>query len=420
MENKFSLQEEDVIWTNARFVTMDAQADSYGLLTNHSLVTRKDMIVGFLPDSDLKVKQHKNVNDLRGALVTPGFVDCHTHLVFGGNRAKEWEMRLNGVPYTTIAKEGGGINSTVRQTRAASAESLYKHGALRLQALLKEGVTTLEIKSGYGLDLVNERKQLEVVRDLAKNFSVDICPTLLSAHTVPPEFLAEPDKYVDEICNNIMPTLWNEGLFEAVDVFCESVGFSLEQTRRVYDTAKKLGIPVKGHMEQMSDLGGSSLVADYNGLSVDHIEYLGEDAIKKLASNRTVAVLLPLAFYFLKEKKVPPVDLLRQHNVPMAVSTDFNPGTSPFTSIRMAMNAACVEFGLTPLEVMTGVTRNAAQALGRENSAGQLKAGFKANFAVWAADEPVEIFYELGYNPLISVVFNGQYSFCQSEIKEGL
>ena len=399
----------DTIWRNGRFITMDHTVDGdYGLLTDHDLVTRENKIVGFVPKSASATSNH--IIDLKGALVTPGFIDCHTHIVFGGNRAKEWEMRLNGVPYTQIAQEGGGINSTVRQTRALSEDALYELANKRMLALANEGVTTIESKSGYGLDLENERKQLAVSRKLAQNFPIDIAATLLSAHTVPPEYKDKADEYVDEICNNIMPTLWKEGLFEAVDVFCESVGFTLEQTRRVYEAAKNLGIPVKGHMEQMSNLGGSSLVAEYNGLSVDHIEYLDEAAIEKMSHGRTVATLLPLAFYFLRETKVPPVELLRKYKVPMAVSTDFNPGTSPFTSIRFAMNAACVQFGLTPLEVMAAVTRNAAQALGRENTHGQLKAGFEANFAVWNANEPVEIFYELGYNPLMQVVFAGKIS----------
>ncbi len=404
----------DTIWRNGRFVTMDTTVDGdYGLLMDHDLVTRENKIVGFVPKSLSATSNH--IVDLKNALVTPGFIDCHTHIVFGGNRAKEWEMRLNGVPYTQIAQEGGGINSTVRQTRALSEDALYDLASKRMLALANEGVTTVESKSGYGLDLENERKQLTVSRKLAQNFPIDIAATLLSAHTVPPEYQGKADEYVNEICNNIMPTLWQEGLFEAVDVFCESVGFTLEQTRKVYEAAKKLGIPVKGHMEQMSNLGGSSLVAEYNGLSVDHIEYLDEAAIEKMSHGRTVATLLPLAFYFLRETKVPPVALLRKYKVPMAVSTDFNPGTSPFTSIRFAMNAACVQFGLTPQEVLTAVTRNAAQALGRENTHGQLKAGFEANFAVWNVNEPVEIFYELGYNPLTHVVFAGKFSINKAD-----
>ena len=409
-----SLQKGDVVWTNARFATMDPDRDSgYGLLENRSMVTRGETIVGFLPDHEVK---HVAAHDLRGALVTPGLIDCHTHLVFGGNRAREWELRLNGMAYAALAKEGGGINHTVGQTRAASAEHLYERAAKRLEAFISEGVTTLEIKSGYGLDLANERKQLEVARKLREPHALDICSTLLSAHTVPPEYEHDPDGYVDLICREIIPVLWGEGLFEAVDVFCESVGFTLEQSRKVFEAARSLGIPVKGHMEQMSDLGGSALVAEFDGLSVDHVEYLGEWAIQKLSGRRTVAVLLPLAFYFLKEKQKPPVDLLRKYRIPMAVSSDFNPGTSPFASIRIAMNAACVEFGLTALEAMAGVTRNAARALGREGSAGMLKEGYTADFAVWDVRDPVEIFYELGFNPLVARVFRGR---CPSPIRSG-
>ncbi len=413
MDEVFSLQEGDVIWSHARFATMDPERDgAYGLLEQHSMVTRGETIVGFvpgLPDISGRLAGRVHVFDAHDALVTPGLVDCHTHLIFGGDRAKEWEMRLNGVSYAAIAQEGGGINFTVSRTRAASAASLYDRAEKRLLPFLAEGVTTLETKSGYGLDLVNERKQLEVARKLGENHALAICPTLLSAHAVPPEYQNDPDGYVDLICREIMPTLWREGLFEAVDVFCESVGFSLEQTRKIYETARDLGIPVKGHMEQMSDCGGSELAAEFGALSVDHIEYLGEKAIRKLSGGRTVAVLLPLAFYFLREKQKPPVALLRKYQVPMAVSSDFNPGTSPFASLRLAMNAACVEFGLTPLEAWAGVTRNAARALGRENSIGMLKAGYRADFAVWDAREPVEILYELGVNPLKATVFRGRY-----------
>lgn len=408
MEMLTSLQKGDVVWTNARFATMDPRRDpEYGLLEDHSMVTRGETIAGFLRDWQGK---HADVHDLRGALVTPGLIDCHTHLVFGGNRAKEWEMRLNGVSYAAIAKDGGGINYTVSRTRASSPQDLYLRAAKRLAAFLDEGVTTIEVKSGYGLDFANERKLLMVARKLKETHEADIRSTLLAAHTVPPEYKEDPDGYVDVICREIMPILWSEGLFEAVDVFCESVGFSLAQSRKIFEAARALGIPVKGHMEQMSDLGGSELAAEFNGLSVDHIEHLGEHAIKKLSGKRTVAVLLPLAFYFLKEKKTPPIDLLRTYKVPMAVSSDCNPGTSPFASIRLAMNAACVEFGLTPLEAMAGVTRNAARALGLENSVGALREGQKADFAIWDVRDPVEIFYELGLNPLAARVFRGRYA----------
>lgn len=397
------------IWTNGRLMTMNVEVDQeYGLLEQHDILTENDKIIAILPTNSYERSNTATLIDLQNQLVTPGFIDCHTHLVFGGNRAKEWEMRLNGVPYIEIAKQGGGINSTVRATRELSKEELYKLAYPRMLSLANEGVTTIESKSGYGLDLENERKQLLVSNELAENYPIEIISTLLSAHAVPPEYKDRADDYIELVCSTIMPTLWNENLFEAVDVFCESVGFSLEQTKKVFDRAKELGIPVKGHMEQMSNLGGSELIAQYNGLSVDHIEFLDEPAIKAISQSGTVATLLPLAFYFLRETQKPPIDLLRKYKVPMAISTDFNPGTSPFTSIRFAMNAASVQFGLTPLEVMEGVTRNAAQALGKAHSHGQLKEGFVANFVVWDVKHPVEIFYELGHNPLSHRVFNGK------------
>lgn len=399
----------EIVWTNSRIATMDpTRDDNYGLLESHDLVTKGDKIVAIVPQNSYKSTIETQKIDLQNALITPGFIDCHTHLVFGGNRAKEWEMRLNGVPYVDIAKNGGGINSTVQATRNTSEEELYQQAYKRMLSLANEGVTTIEAKSGYGLDLINERKQLNIYRTLSNNFPIEIISTLLSAHAVPSEYKGRDDEYIDLICKEILPTLWKEGLFEAVDVFCENVGFTLAQTKKVYDAAEALGIPIKGHMEQLSNLGGSALVAKYNGLSVDHIEFLAESEIQELAKTRTVATLLPLAFYFLRETKKPPVDLLRQYNIPIAISTDFNPGTSPFASIRLAMNAACVQFGLTPLEAVVGVTRNAAQALNRENTLGQLRVGYTANFAVWDVKEPVEIFYELGHNPLIHRIFNGQ------------
>lgn len=403
------LPDNCVIWSNGRLMTMDSTIDqAYGLLDQHDIITHDAQIIAILPSASYDTPNGATIVDLENHLVTPGFIDCHTHLIFGGNRAKEWEMRLNGVPYVEIAQQGGGINSTVRATRELSQKQLYDLAYPRMLSLANEGVTTIESKSGYGLDLENERKQLKVSQDLAKNYPIEVVSTLLSAHAVPPEYKGQADEYIDLICETIMPTLWQENLFEAVDVFCESVGFSLAQTKKVFDRAKELSIPVKGHMEQMSNLGGSELIAKYNGLSVDHIEFLDEAAVKALSQSGTVAVLLPLAFYFLRETQKPPIELLRQYKVPMAISTDFNPGTSPFTSIRFAMNAASVQFGLTPLEVMQGVTRNAAQALGRQDTHGQLRSGFIANFAIWNVQEPVEIFYELGHNPLARRVFHGQ------------
>lgn len=404
------LQQRDVIWRNAKIATMNpCITHPYGLLQDHDLIVRGDKVLALLPQNTYDAGTCLVV-DANNALMTPGLIDCHTHLVFAGNRAQEWEERLNGTPYIEIAKKGGGIISTVQATRAASAAELFALAAKRLKALAQEGVTTVEAKSGYGLSLEHESKQLDVVKKLGQTYPVEMVPTLLSAHTVPPEFTGRGDEYVDEVCHHIMPSLWQQGLFEAVDVFCEKVGFSLEQTKKVLSAASALGIPVKGHTEQLSNLGGSRLVAQFDGLSVDHIEYLDEAGVLALKNTRTVATLLPLAYYFLKETKTPPIDLLRLHGIPMAISTDFNPGTSPFASLRLAMNMACVQFGLTPEEVLAGVTIHAAQALGREATHGQLAVGFYADFILWDVADPVEIFYELGYNPMQKRVFRGQVS----------
>lgn len=398
-------------WLAKNIATMDPDVDGqYGLLRDRAIITEGPRIKAVVPA--VEVGEHVRGGDVhvfKDELITPGFIDCHTHLIFGGDRAAEWEMRLNGVSYTEIAERGGGIKSTVAATRAASPEQLYERGLKRLKAMMAEGVTTVEVKSGYGLDVENERKLLGTAAALKEKNGVDISPTLLAAHSLPVEYAGRPDEYIDLIINEMMPEFHRRGLFEAVDVWTENIGFDLEQTDRLFRAASRLGIPVKAHAEQLSNIGGSGLVAKYDGLSTDHIEHLDEESIRLLSRSRTVATLLPLAFYFLKDTQKPPVDLLRKYNVPMAVSTDFNPGTSPFGSLRLAMNMASTLFGLTPLEAMAGVTRNAARALGRENRQGCIKPGFEANFAVWEVERPVEIFYELSCNPLKYRVFNGIY-----------
>jgi imidazolonepropionase len=402
--------ETNVIWHNARLATFDPKhAQPYGLVEHHALIVREGRIVDIVPESSLAPVQGKRI-DLQGRLVTPGLIDCHTHLVFGGSRATEWEQRLNGVSYQTISANGGGINSTVQATRAASEEELTRLAQQRLDRLMNEGVTTVEIKSGYGLNLEHESKMLRVAQQLAQNNAVEISPTLLAAHAIPAEYKGRGDDYIHLVCNEIMPTLWQEGLFESVDAFCENVGFTPEQTERVFCAAQVLNIPVKGHVEQLSSLGGAQLVSHYKGLSADHIEYLDEEGVTEMADSGTVAVLLPGAFYFLNETQKPPVEALRRHGVPMAVATDYNPGTSPFTSLHMAMNMACVKFGLTPEEAWIGVTRHAARALGRQDSHGQLAAGFVADFVIWDAEHPVEMIYEPGRNPLWQRVFRGEVS----------
>lgn len=399
---------DDVIWRNVRLATMDPERGTpYGLLDGHALIVRQGKIRDIVPESSLYLT-HDNTLDMQGRLITPGLIDCHTHLVFGGNRAGEWEQRLNGVSYQQISAQGGGINATVSATRSATDEQLLHVAHQRMKQLIKEGVTLLEIKSGYGLDLPTEEKILRVVAALAAENIVEISPTLLAAHATPAEYRDDPDGYITLVCETIMPQLWEQGLFETVDLFCESVGFSLAQSERVFQAAQALGIPIKGHVEQLSLLGGAQLVSRYHGLSADHIEYLDEAGVAAMSQSGTVGVLLPGAFYFLKEQQRPPVALLRQYQVPMAVATDFNPGTSPFISLHWAMNMACVQFGLTPEEAWAGVTRHAARALGRHATHGQLKAGFVADFVVWDATLPVEILYEPGRNPLYQRVFKGQ------------
>lgn len=402
------LHPDDVIWHHARLATLNPDnPEPYGMQENVALIVRGEKILALIPEADIPVN-HANQIDLEGRLVTPGLIDCHTHLVFGGDRAAEWEQRLNGVSYQTISAQGGGINATVTATRASSAETLLTLAQQRLQRLMQEGVTTLEIKSGYGLNHEAEAKMLRVAQQLAQNNPVEISPTLLAAHAVPAEYRHDPDAYLTLVCEQIMPTLWKQNLFEAVDVFCENVGFTPAQTERVFQAAAALGIPVKGHVEQLSNLGGAALVSRYKGLSADHIEYLDDAGVAAMAQNGTVAVLLPGAFYFLQERQRPPVEQLRKQGVPIAVATDYNPGTSPFASLHLAMNMACVQFGLTPEEAWAGVTRHAAQALGRDATHGQLKDGFVADFIVWDAERPVEMVYEPGRNPLYQRVFRGK------------
>ncbi|MBI0678397.1 imidazolonepropionase [Citrobacter koseri] len=399
---------DDTIWRNGRLATMDPERGSpYGMVDDHALVVRQGRILDIAPASSLNAA-HRNTVDLQGRLVTPGLIDCHTHLIFGGTRAGEWEQRLNGVSYQQISAQGGGINATVAATRTASEDELLTVAHARMARLLQEGVTLLEVKSGYGLNFATEEKMLRVAAALAHENRVEISPTLLAAHATPAEYRDDPDGYITLVCESILPGLWAKGLFESVDLFCESVGFNLAQSERVFQAAQALGIPVKGHVEQLSLLGGAQLVSRYQGLSADHIEYLDEAGVAAMSRSGTVGVLLPGAFYFLKETQRPPVALLRHYGVPMAVATDFNPGTSPFISLHLAMNMACVQFGLTPEEAWAGVTRHAARALGRQTTHGQLKAGYVADFAVWDAELPVEILYEPGRNPLCHRVFRGE------------
>ncbi len=345
--------------------------------------------------------------DLARRWITPGLVDCHTHLIFGGCRADEFRMRLSGKSYEQIARAGGGINSTVRATRLASEESLFSQAARRLKALIAEGVTAVEVKSGYGLNLDDERKMLKVARRLGESFPVTVYTTFLGAHALPPEFAGRPDDYISSICNEIMPALHGEGLVDAVDVFCENIAFSISQAERVFKRASELGLPVKIHAEQLTNMGAARLAAGYHALSADHLEHLDEAGVLAMKSVGVVAVLLPCASYFLRETRQPPIELLRHHNIPLAIATDSNPGTSPTTSILLAMNMACTLFRLTPAEALAGVTRHAARALGKSDSHGLLAAGRYADFCVWDIDSLSELVYWIGFNPLHMVVQHG-------------
>jgi imidazolonepropionase len=335
------------------------------------------------------------VESLDGALLTPGLIDCHTHLVFGGDRAQEFDLRLNGVGYEEIARAGGGILSTVHATRAASEEVLYAQALPRARTLLADGVTTLEIKSGYGLELESERRLLRVARRLGRELGITVQTSFLGLHALPPEYLDRRAEYVALVCDEMLPVLAAEGLVDAVDAFCEGIGFSREETRRLFERTKQLGLPVKLHAEQLSDLDGAALVAEYHGLSADHLEHLGESGVKAMAMAGTVAVLLPGAFYALRETKLPPIELLREHRVPMAVATDCNPGTSPLLSLRLAVGMACTLFRLTPEEALRGVTVHAARALGLADR-GTLAPGQRADLVVWNARRPAELCYWIG------------------------
>ncbi|MDY6854120.1 MAG: imidazolonepropionase [Thermodesulfobacteriota bacterium] len=348
-----------------------------------------------------------DIYDAQGGWITPGLVDCHTHLVYGGNRACEFELRLRGVSYEEIAKKGGGIWSTVLATRASSEDGLFRQSVPRLTSLMSEGVTTVEIKSGYGLDLETELRMLRVARRIGETFPVTVCPTYLGAHALPHEFQGRPDEYVDFICEEVIPEVAAQNLAVAVDAFCEKIAFSPEQIEAVFQAAIAHGLRVKIHAEQLSDAGGTELAVRYGALSVDHLEHLSTKGVRALYKSETVAVLLPGAFYFLRETKLPPIDLLRRYGIPMAISTDCNPGTSPTVSILLMLNMACCLFGLTPQEALCSVTINGAKALGIYDRIGTLEVGKDADFVVWNISEPAELAYNMGLNTCRHVVRHG-------------
>lgn len=390
----------DALWLDGSIATM-AGVRSYGLYEHAAIATKDGKIAWLGSVADLPGQPDalaENVYEAKGRCITPGLIDCHTHLVYAGNRYNEFEMRMQGSTYAEIAKAGGGIRSTVAATRDVTEENLFQQSVKRAQDFVDEGVTTIEIKSGYGLDLETELKMLRVARRIADVLPLTVKLTFLGAHALPPEHHGQADKYIDIVCNDMLPAIKEAELVDAVDVFCETIGFTLEQTERVFAAAKKLGIPVKCHAEQLSDSGSAVLAAKYQALSVDHLEFLSEKSIEDIARAGTVAVLLPGAYYFLREKQMPPVALLRKHHVPMAVATDCNPGTSPVTSLLLMLNMSCVLFGLTPEEALLGVTRHAAKALGMQATHGTLEVGKIADFVVWDVKHPAELVYNVGRN----------------------
>ena len=390
---------------NAKFATMVSGGLSYGLIEKGAVAISDGLIQWVGPEKELPVEfaglQEK---DLGGRLVTPALIDCHTHLVYGGSRATEFELRLKGASYEEISRSGGGILSTVTATRNASEEELFAQSLPRFDALLAEGVRTVEIKSGYGLDLETEIKMLRVARQLGKERNIRVKTSFLGAHAIPPEFAGKAEAYIDFVCEEVLPAVHEEKLADAVDGFCENIAFSTKQISRVFDTASALGLPLKLHAEQLSNLGGTALAANYGALSADHLEYLDEAGIRAMAKSGTVAVVLPGAFYTLRETQFPPLKALRQAGVPLAIATDCNPGSSPLTSLLLCMNMACTLFRMTPEEALCGVTREAAQALGIGPEVGTIEVGKKAEFAVWNVEQPAELAYRIGFNPLEEMV----------------
>ncbi|MGG1353963.1 imidazolonepropionase [Psychrobacter pacificensis] len=393
----------------------DARSIPYGQLENAAIGIKDGKIAWIGAQEQITTHlphyKDKQVTDADGKWLTPGLIDCHTHIVYGGNRSNEFEARLQGASYQDIAAQGGGIVATVSATRTASIESLFTQSEKRLLALMKEGVTSIEIKSGYGLDLDTERKMLTVARQLGEKYDIHVSTTYLAAHALPPEYKSHmqdrADDYIEQVCE-WLPILHAEGLVDAVDGFCENIAFSSDQIRHVFEVARSLDLPVKLHAEQLSDIGGSALVAEYKGLSSDHLEHLSETDIEKMAASNTVAVILPGAFYTLRDTKLPPIEALRKHQVPIAISTDCNPGTSPLTSLLLAMNMGCTLFYLTPEEVLAGSTVYAAKALGLSNK-GKIEVGCDADLALWDIARPADLAYQMGLNPIAGTMFQGQW-----------
>ena len=397
----------DTIWRNARIATMSAGSRNYGIIEDGLIAAQDGRIAWVGAASEAPQFDAIHLHDLQGRWITPGLVDCHTHLVYGGNRALEFEQRLQGATYEEISRAGGGIVSTVRETRNATLEMLIYQATPRLESLMADGVTTIEIKSGYGLNVETEIKMLEAARALAEDHNIRVQTTFLGAHALPPEADGDSDAYIQQVCEEQLPAVAAAGLADAVDAFCEGIGFSNDQTRRVFEAARVHGLPVKLHAEQLSNLGGAALAAEFGGLSADHLEYVDEPGIEAMVKAGTVAVILPGAFYFLRDTHVPPVDLMRKHGVPMALASDSNPGSSPMGSLLLALNMACTLFHMTPVEALASVPCNGAAALGLQDETGSVEVGKACDLAVWDIEHPAELSYTIGLNRLHMRVWNG-------------
>jgi imidazolonepropionase len=399
----------DRLWRNARLATLNPALPGLGLVENGVIAIQDGRILYAGDEANLPfpIEKAAEIIDCGGRWITPGLIDCHTHLVHAGDRANEFEMRLAGATYEEVARAGGGIVSSVRSLREASEDELVAQTLPRLDALMAEGVTTVEVKSGYGLDLENEAKALRAARRLSDERDVAVRTTFLGAHALPPEFKGDKAGYIAKVVGEMLPAIAAEGLADAVDGFCEGIAFSTDEMRLVFDAAKAHGLPVKLHADQLSNLHGAALAAEYGALSADHLEYTDEAGAEAMAKSGTVAVILPGAFYFIRETKKPPVDLFRKAGVAMAIATDNNPGTSPLTSLLLTMNMAATLFDMTVTECIAGVTREAARALGLVDEVGTLEPGKWADFAIWNIERPAELVYRMGFNPLYARVRNG-------------
>ena len=397
----------DSVWKNCRLVTLAPGRPGLGLIDKGLVAADGGKIVFAGPAADAPTGLDAgHTVDCAGRWITPGLIDCHTHLVHGGDRAEEFELRLAGASYEELSRRGGGIASTVTATRTASEDQLVAQALPRLDALIAEGVTTIEIKSGYGLDRATESRQLRAARRLARERPIDVHKSFLGAHAMPPEAKGDTSAYIDTVCA-MLPPIASEGLIDSVDAFCDNIGFSREETTRVFDTARKLGLPVRLHADQLANLHGAALAAKYGALSADHLERADEAGIAAMKASGTVAVLLPGAFYFIRETQLPPIEAIRRHGVPIAISTDCNPGSSPLTSLLLTMNMGATLFRLTVEECIAGTTREAAKALGMWDCKGSLEAGKDCDLAIWDIERPAELVYRIGFNPLRARVWRG-------------